>query len=415
MSYSQKLDERILLKNLVNIRWIAIAGQLSAIIFVNFFIDTTIPIFYCLLVIIVSILINFLSLFPKNRSNYLSEKEAFYFLLYDTIQLALLLYLTGGINNPFCLLLIAPVIISASYLKILYSVILSLFSIIIVFLLSFFYIEILSPNDLIIQKLYTLGLIFALVISIIFIAVYVYILANSSRKISSALSQTQIALVNQKKFSEIGSLAAAAVHELSSPLNTIFLILGDLKKDQTLENKLKSEILLLEKEAKRCKEILLNLSKDPHNMKDMFFQKTTISHLINLNFEKFLKNKDYLSININKNKNEPLINFSDEIMYGLGNIIQNATEYAKSKIEINISWDKEYIFISVEDDGMGFSSEILERIGNPFISSKNDKNSMGLGIFIAKNLIENIRGYMKFYNKNNSLGSVVEITLRRNI
>ena len=415
MSYSQKLDERILLKNLVNIRWIAIAGQLSAIIFVNFFIDTTIPIFYCLLVIIVSILINFLSLFPKNRSNYLSEKEAFYFLLYDTIQLALLLYLTGGINNPFCLLLIAPVIISASYLKILYSVILSLFSIIIVFLLSFFYIEILSPNDLIIQKLYTLGLIFALVISIIFIAVYVYILANSSRKISSALSQTQIALVNQKKFSEIGSLAAAAVHELSTPLNTIFLILGDLKKDKTLENKLKSEILLLEKEAKRCKEILLNLSKDPHNMKDMFFQKTTISHLINLNFEKFLKNKDYLSININKNKNEPLINFSDEIMYGLGNIIQNATEYAKSKIEINISWDKEYIFISVEDDGMGFSSEILERIGNPFISNKNDKNSMGLGIFIAKNLIENIRGYMKFYNKNNSLGSVVEITLRRNI
>ena len=272
-----------------------------------------------------------------------------------------------------------------------------------------------NPRVIIVQKLYTLGLIFALVISIIFIAIYVYILANSSRKISSALNQTQIALVKQKKFSEIGSLAAAAVHELSSPLNTIFLILGDLKKDQTLENKLKSEILLLEKEAKRCKEILLNLSKDPHNMKDMFFQKTTISHLINLNFEKFLKNKDYLSININKNKNEPLINFSDEIMYGLGNIIQNATEYAKSKIEINISWDKEYIFISVEDDGMGFSSEILERIGNPFISSKSDKNNMGLGIFIAKNLIENIRGYMKFYNKYSSSGSVVEITLRRNI
>ena len=106
MSYSQKLDERILLKNLVNIRWIAIAGQLSAIIFVNFFINTTIPIFYCLLVIVVSILINFLSLFPKSKSNYLSEKEAFYFLLYDTIQLAILLYLTGGIYNPFCLFVI---------------------------------------------------------------------------------------------------------------------------------------------------------------------------------------------------------------------------------------------------------------------------------------------------------------------
>ena len=415
MSYSQKYNERILLKNLINIRWIAIAGQLSAIIIVNFFLNITIPVFLCLLVIVISILINFLSLFPKTRSNYLSENEAFYFLLYDTIQLAILLYLTGGIYNPFCLLLIAPVIISASYLKISYSVLLSLFSIIIVFCLSFFYIEISWHENFIAPKLFTNGLVLALIISIIFIAVYVYILANSSRKISKALNQTQIALINQKKVSEIGSLASAAVHELSTPLNTIFLILGDLKKEKIINDNLKSEILLLETQANRCKEILLNLSKDPHNVTDTFLQKTTISNLVNLNFAKFLKNKNYLKINIQKLKinDEPLIKFSDEIMYGLGNIIQNTIEHARNSIDVHISWNKEYIFVSIKDDGKGFTNEILEEIGNPYISSKNSENSMGLGIFIAKNLIENIGGNMKFYNKINNLGSVVEISLNR--
>ena len=415
MSYSHKSNERILLKNLINIRWIAIAGQLSAIIIVNFFLNITIPVFLCLLVIVISILINFLSLFPKTRSNYLSENEAFYFLLYDTIQLAILLYLTGGIYNPFCLLLIAPVIISASYLKISYSVLLSLFSIIIVFCLSFFYIEINWHENFIAPKLFTNGLVLALIISIIFIAVYVYILANSSRKISKALNQTQIALINQKKVSEIGSLASAAVHELSTPLNTIFLVLGDLKKEKIINDNLKSEILLLETQANRCKEILLNLSKDPHNVTDTFLQKTTISNLVDLNFEKFLKSKNDLKININKLKinDEPLIKFSDEIMYGLGNIIQNAIEHARNSIDINISWNKEYIFISIKDDGKGFTNEILEKIGNPYISSKNNENSMGLGIFIAKNLIENIGGNMKCYNKINNLGSVVEISLHR--
>ena len=415
MSYSHKSNERILLKNLINIRWIAIAGQLSAIIIVNFFLNITIPVFLCLLVIVISILINFLSLFPRTRSNYLSENEAFYFLLYDTIQLAILLYLTGGIYNPFCLLLIAPVIISASYLKISYSVLLSLFSIIIVFCLSFFYIEINWHENFIAPKLFTNGLVLALIISIIFIAVYVYILANSSRKISKALNQTQIALINQKKVSEIGSLASAAVHELSTPLNTIFLVLGDLKKEKIINDNLKSEILLLETQANRCKEILLNLSKDPHNVTDTFLQKTTISNLVDLNFEKFLKSKNDLKININKLKinDEPLIKFSDEIMYGLGNIIQNAIEHARNSIDINISWNKEYIFISIKDDGKGFTNEILEKIGNPYISSKNNENNMGLGIFIAKNLIENIGGNMKCYNKNNNLGSVVEISLHR--
>ena len=415
MPYPQKSNERILLKNLISIRWIAITGQLLAIIVVNFFLNIPIPLLYCLLIIVISVLINFLSLFPKSKSNYLSEYEAFYFLLYDTIQLAILLYLTGGIYNPFCLFLIAPVIISASHLKIGYSIFLSIFSILIIFLLSFFYIEIIWPETFFVPKLFTSGLVLALVIAIIFIAVYVYILSNSSRKLSNALNQTQIALINQKKVSEIGSLAAAAAHEMSTPLNTIFLILGDLKKDKTINEDLKSDILLLKEQANRCKKILLNLSKNPQNLKDSFLKKIKISNLVNLSFEKFLKNNKNLKISVKTlhEEEEPLINYSDEIMYGLGNIIQNAIEHSREKINVNISWSNEFIFISVQDDGKGFTNEILERIGNPYISNKDNEDSMGLGIFIAKNLIENIGGSMKFFNKTDEVGSVVEISLIR--
>ena len=417
MAYYEKQSEKILLKNIVNIRWIAIIGQLLAVIFTNFYLNISIPLFYCLSIISVSILVNLLSLFLMTRNNYLSENEFFYFLLYDTIQLAILLYLTGGIYNPFCLLLIAPVVISATHLKINYSVILSMLSILIVFFLNIFYIEINWKEKFSFPSLFVNGLVLALIISIIFIAIYVYILADSSRKISNAFNQTRIALINQKKISEIDYLAAAATHELSTPLNTILLVLDDLKKNKLFTKDLLSEILLLETQANRCKEILLNLSKNPQNIKDTFLQKTTLTNLITLNFGKFLKKKNHINTEIKllNNESEPIIFFSDELMYGLGNIIQNASQHAKNKIDANISWNKDHMFISIEDDGNGFKSEVLERIGDPYISQINNDNSMGLGIFIAKNLIENIGGNMKFYNKSNNQGSVVDISLKRNI
>jgi len=407
----------ILLSNLVNIRWVAIFGQLIAILFVYFFLNISIPIFLCLSVVVFSIVINFFSFFSKKKNNYLTDNEAFYFLLYDTIQLAVLLFLTGGIYNPFSFFLLAPVIISSSFLRIGFSIALLLFSISIIVLISFYYIEIQWPEEFLFPSLFTLGMIFSLIISLTFIAIYVYILATSSRKISNALNQTHIALINQKKISAVGSLTSVAVHELSTPLNTIFLILNDLKKDKNVnKNKiLKSEINLLESQANRCKNILFNLSKNPQNIKDNFFEKITLSNIIKINFEKFKKKRIFLNIKINNNHKEPLIKFSDEIMYGIGNIIQNAVEHTKKFIDVNISWNELYLFIKITDDGNGFPKEILDSIGNPFISkNKNDKN-MGLGIFIAKNLIENVGGKIKFLNNLNTNGSIVEIRLNKNI
>ena len=409
-------SNNILLSNLIKIRWIAVIGQLSAILLVYFYFNIQIPIAICMFIVLVSILVNILSFYRKKINNYLYDYEAFYFLLFDTTQLAILLYLTGGIYNPFSILLIAPLIISATYLRIIFSILLSSLSIFIAVFISFFYLEIKWPGDFVVPTLFTYGLIVSLIISLIFITVYVYIIANSSRSITKALNQTKMALFNQRKLSDIGSLSAAAVHELSTPLNTIFLILEDLRKNKLLnENiEIQKEVNLLKSQAERCKKILLRLSKDPQNLKDDFFNQTTLSNIIKINFDKFNNKKIKLNINILSKDTEPVIKLKDELLYGVGNIIQNAIQHAIKIIKINISWTKYNMDVEIIDDGKGFAKEILDQIGNPYISNKN-KKGMGLGIFIAKNLIENINGKVLFRNNFNTCGSTVAINLNRNI
>ena len=401
----------ILLTNLIKIRWIAITGQVLAIILVYFYFNISIPIISCLIIVFVSGLVNIFSFFTKKINNYLTDKEAFYFLLFDTLQLGILLYLTGGIYNPFTLLLIAPLIISASFLPLVYSFFLSSLSTLIVILLSDYYVPIFWNNNFIVPKLFTYGLVLSLIVSFIFLTIYVYLFANSSRDISKALSKTRSILANHKKISEVGSLSAAAVHELSTPLNTIFLILNDLKNDNELsKNKqIIKDIDLLHSQAERCKDILFNLSKNPQDLKDNFLNKIKLSDLVKLNFEKFNNKKITLEIKKNDINEEPILIYKDEIMYAFGNIMQNSIQHAVNTIQTNIFWDTKNINVTIEDDGEGFSKEILDKIGNPYISK--NKKGMGLGIFIAKNLIENIDGSIKF--KNNSYNkAVVEISIK---
>lgn len=404
-------SNNILLSNLIKIRWIAIIGQILTILIVFYGFEISIPIVSCLLVVFISSVINTYSYFTNYDDSHLSYKEAFYFLLFDTIQLCILLYLTGGIYNPFSLLLIAPLVISAAYLPIVYSILLLFLTIFCVILISNFYFVIDWNEAFFVPKIFQYGLTLSLIISLIFISVYVYLFANSSRKISDALIKTRSALADQKKISEIGSLSAAAVHELSTPLNTIFLILDDLQEELSLKenNYIKNEINLLKSQAQRCKKILLTLSKNPEDLKDSFLDKTTISNLININFNKFNDRDIKLKINIISNKDEPLVIFKDELVYCIGNIIQNAIQHANLNVIANISWTDSEFIININDDGSGFKNEILDQIGKPYISKK--KKGMGLGIFIAKNLIENIGGSIKFKNIVNG-GASVEIKIK---
>ena len=402
----------ILLTNLIKIRWTAIFGQFVAIYFVEKILEIKILFTECLIVILLSVLINLGAFFFQKKDN-ISDKKVFLFLLFDTSQLGVLLFLNGGILNPFSILVLAPVVISATYLKSSWTVFLSLYSIFLVVILKYYFIPLNWRNDFIIPNLYNNGLLISLIITIIFIAVYTYLFANSSRKISKALSETKLQLNNQKQITEIGSLSAAAVHELSTPLNTIFLILNDLLKEKILiKNKnLFKDVTLLKSQAERCRDILLSLSKSPHLLKDDFFEKIKIEDLIKLSFDKFNKDK-VLSINFNEISREISILYKDEINYAFSNIIQNAIQHSKNKVYITISRNLKELSIKITDDGNGFSRDILDKLGEPYITKT--KKGMGLGIFIAKNLIENVNGKMRFYNSSNG-NAVVEILFNESI
>ena len=403
----------ILLGNLIKIRWIAIFGQILAIFFVYYIFKIEIPFYETLSIILLSVIVNFYSYFEERKNKTISNIKAFLFLLFDTLQLGFLLFLTGGIINPFSILILAPVITSASYLPASMTVILSTISIIIVILLNFYFIPLDLGEQFYLPAIYSFGLIASLIITVIFIAIYAYLFASSSRKISNALSVSKLQILNQKKVTEVGSLSAATAHELGTPLNTIFLILNDLLKEKKLieDKNIVKDVILLKSQAERCKEILQRLSKNPLKIKDKFLNKVKLTDLVKINFEKFNKGK---ILNIKKKlvNDEPEIIYKDEIMYALGNIIQNAIFHSRGIVTANIDYSDSKVKIIITDDGTGFSKDIIDKLGEPYISK--NKEGMGLGIFISKNLIENMGGKLIFYNSKDE-NAVVEIVFDNSI
>ena len=403
----------ILLGNLIKIRWIAIFGQVLAVLFVSFIIKIQIPFFETLSIILLSVAVNFYSYYEERKNKSISNSKAFSYLLFDTLQLGFLLFLTGGIINPFSILILAPVITSASYLPALMTVILSTISILIIILLNFYFIPLDLGPKFYLPEIYSFGLISALIITVIFIAIYAYLFASSSRQISNALSISKLQILNQKKMTEVGSLSAAAAHELGTPLNTIFLVLNDLLKEKKLieDQNIAKDIILLKSQAERCKEILQRFSKNPLNLKDEFLDKVKISDLIKINFDKFNKDKK-LILKITPSDYEPEIIYKDEIMYALSNIVQNAIFYSVSMTKVQLNYQKSIVTIIITDDGNGFSKDIIDKLGEPYVSK--NKNGMGLGIFIAKNLIENMGGNIDFYNSKDN-NAIVEIIFDNSI
>jgi len=222
----------VLLANLIKIRWLAILGQLITLLVVTYIFNYSIPFFESIFVVFFSLLINILSYFLQKNNSTLTYKKTFLFLIFDITQLIALIYLTGGIFNPFIILILAPIIISASYLPAFWTILLSLYSISLILLINIYFISFNWNQTFITPPIYNEGILIALIITIIFIAIYAYLFASSARKISSALSEAKLQLSNQKKTTEVAYLSAAAVHELSTPLNTIFLVLDDLVNEK---------------------------------------------------------------------------------------------------------------------------------------------------------------------------------------
>ena len=409
------------LRTLIFFNWIAIIGQ-SLAVFVSYsIIEVDFNLFATISLIVLLLLLNiFLSLkFPITKA--LNFNETTIYLLFDLLQLIFLLYLTGGLTNPFCILILVPIVISSTYLDLKRTILICAASIISLSILLFFYVPISSNLINFNSDSFSREEIFsiwgALIITLIFMSAYCYRTASESRKAGKALRETQMALSNEEKVSALMSLTAAAVHELGTPLSTISVVskelVGNVKKNDVNYD----DLQLIQTQVKRCADILKRLRTTKFvRDSDEFLNEFTFTSLINEILEDYSNEKIEVSINADEIFSEKNITFSrvPEVIQSLSNIIDNAFKYAKNKIVINLKYAEKYIIVEIIDDGNGFSPEIYALLGEPYVRRSIDKEDkgLGLGLFISKNLLSKSYGNIEFLNYKPN-GACVRIFLNK--
>jgi two-component system sensor histidine kinase RegB len=379
------------------LRWMAIAGQAAAVAIVYLGFGFDLPVVATLIVIGLPVALNIalLVLFPANHM--LTQSQTALFLAYDMVQLGLLLFLTGGLLNPFSLLLLAPVTISASLLNARTTAILVLFAGLIVSLLSIFHAPLpwlgLPPE---IPELLRIGMWVALLLAMVFIPTYVWGVSREGRRMSAALTATRSVLAREQRLSALDGLAAAAAHQLGTPLGTIVLVSGELAGRDDLPEGLREDVALMREEAMRCRNILADLVSEEN---DPVVSQTHLRGLMEeAVLEAGLHNKEII-ISCRPNgllaTREPRLRRQPELIYGLGNLIENAAEFAGSTVYVAVTYSAQQVVVEVADDGPGFASDIIGRLGEPYTSSRsskgvqdNDEFGLGLGFFIARTLLQ---------------------------
>jgi len=414
--------EWVRLFTLTYLRWMAVIGQTFAVVIGYFILKLDFSIFICLSLILVSLLLNLLSSFYFPKTKRLSEFQNMLLLLYDLLQLGLMLYFTGGLTNPFAVFILGPVIISATVLNLRFTTILGTIAILVVIILSFLFYpiryfdgEILEPPRLLLT-----GNLLAISIAIVFIALYSRRVANETFSMSQALQAMQMTLEREQRLSSLGGIVAAAAHEMGTPLATIKLISTELKHGFNNMNELHQDLSLISSQVDRCRDILRNIGRKGKddiflkNMPIMVIIQEVCSPIFNskkkeINFS--LNNKLGRDIGDFKEFNQPILSRKPELIYGLRNIIQNAIEFSKSTVWIDVTYNLKYLNIFISDDGGGYPSNLLKKIGEPFLNEGNFKKhfqnsrphyeGMGLGLFISKTLLENLGANVTFSNEKN--------------
>ncbi len=405
-------------KTLVFLRWIAIIGQFSAITLVYFYLKLDFLQLYAYLILFVGILTNLYLQF-KIKSILIKDFYASIFLIYDLIQLAALLYLTGGISNPFSILLIMPAIVSSTFLSMGTTIILGVITVALLFILSYFHYPLpgIHEHSQTFPKLYLTGYILAIIIGLVFLSYFGIRFSGESKRRTDAINKVQQVLAKEYELESLGGQAAAAAHSLGTPLATINVVASELKKELGNNKEFEKDIDLLITQTKRCGEILKKISKKQITDDD-FFKKTKLEDLLEEIIESFKETSSkniYLSLEGDNNK--ILISRSPEIIYGLRNFIGNAVKFSKSEIEIVLISNKMKTEISINDDGPGFPEDIIEILGEPYIKSKsfeiNQNAGTGLGTFLGKTLLERA-GAKLFFSNNKNNGATVSISFENN-
>tara|TARA_B100000029_G_scaffold136499_2_gene131072 strand:- start:1325 stop:2611 length:1287 start_codon:yes stop_codon:yes gene_type:complete len=403
-----QLDKR----TLVILRWLALVGQYLTIFIVYFVFKFNLPFFYCSIIIFVGILSNFYLQF-KFSNNQLNNFTSTFFLFYDLLQLSALLYLTGGITNPFSILLIVPAIVASTFLNLRSTINLSIITVVILILLTIYNLPLPHYGELHfhVPDTYLFALPIAIIITLIFLTYFGVRFGIESRKRTEALNKLELILAKEHELESIGLQAAAAAHSLGTPLSTITVVARELEKEIGSNAKYSKDIDLLLSQTKRCSEILKNLSKDKFK-EDSFLSNIKIEELLNEIIRSFSEiSEKKLSLITEKNEVDTKIERTLEITYGLRNFIGNAIKYGKSSVDITLESNSKNTQIKVCDDGPGFSEDITDFLGEPYIRSKNkfisSKSGLGLGTFIGKTLLERMKATVEFGKCPKTSGAMV--------
>ena len=400
----------------INLRWIAIIGQLVTINLIYFYFNFKSDLILENSIILIGILSN-LYLIYINKNTQLSDKEAFLFLLIDILQLSCLIYLTGGIANPFSIFLIIPAIFSSLYLGFRSNVLLVSITILIIIFLTFFNQPLPYPvsEHFHVDYYYYYSMPTALIVALVFLNYFALTFGKESRIRKEALNKMEEIMSKEHELLSLGGQAAAAAHSLGTPFSTIKIISSDLLKQFQNNEEVKKDIDLLMSQIERCGEILKRLTLNPTVEDDFIDKDLTIVDYIMEIIKSFKEtSKKIFIINSDQYYNSFDISKSIEIVYGLRNFIGNANKFSKSKVFINIKSDNDITEIVIEDDGEGYPNDVLRKIGEPYIksykSSIKSKSGLGLGIFIGKTLLE--KNYANILCKNSETRSGAEVNIK---
>ena len=408
-------DIKLRLRTLSLIRWIAICGQLTAVAIAYYYFRIQFNILLVIPLIFLSIILNIYVTARNPLIKILSFNETFSYLIFDLVQLILLLSLTGGLTNPFCVLILAPIIISATYLDLSRTIVIGIISIISLTLLAFFYYPLeslplgINKDDFSNFEIFSIWS--ALVIALIFIGAYCFRVADESRKTSQALKQTQFALSNEEKISALMGLTAAAVHELGTPLSTISIAAKELVNNASKKDSNYEDLILIQSQLKRCSDILDRLrTNNFSDQSNEFINRLDFHRLVNELLNSYSDREVEFIVNIEEyfKKNHITVSRSPEIIQSLTNIIDNAVKFSKKNVTINLKHNQDSIIVEVIDDGDGFPQDIFPLLGEPYVrnTAKNKHKGLGLGLFISKNLLAKNFGDIKFLNLKNQGGCV---------
>ncbi len=423
------------LRTLILLRWLAITGQIVALVFATAVLELRIELAFAILAVLASVFVNVVSMlvFPENRR--LQDGEAMATLLFDLTQLAVLLFLTGGLNNPFALLIIAPVTIAATALSLRSTIILGLAAIAFVSFIAYFSLPLVTHDGAILEqpRLFNMGFWLALVIGIVFVGAYARRVSIENNSMSEALHATQMALSREQNLTDLGGVVAAAAHELGTPLATIKLVSSEMAQELPPESEMKEDAELIREQADRCRDILRSMGRAGKD--DLLIRTAPLSSVVETAAEPHAgrgKEIHYSFAPLPGIKlPHPSIYRKPEIIHGLRNLVQNAVDFAKSDVWLNGSWDADNLYLRIADDGKGFPAHVIGRIGDPFISMRKSGEKarrpgyegMGLGLFIAKTLLERTGAEITFANgadpfqhpdsRPTQSGAVVELIWKR--